>query len=138
MDKVNNKLRSISFVYQNGKFQKVFPTSDGYVLEDGTKIAKEEGSTPFGSFCLNKAFSLRKSESYQLNSFEIEPHPELLEKMSGIKESKWEYLNDEEKSELKKILMENIAKIDVVFTKNQERLYHESEEFARMVTTRLN
>jgi hypothetical protein len=130
-------VRSAYFIFENNRFQHVIPTNDGYLLEDGTTILNEEKSTPWENFCSNKALQIQKSISYHLNTFRPTPTPSLLKLLSGIEESRWEYLDESESQQLQNILASIIPELDSVFKQNQERLYHESEEFARLVIIKI-
>jgi hypothetical protein len=137
MESPTPSLRSSYFVFENGVFQRLFASSEGYLLEDGTEIPLQEGGSPMSNVCNRKAFSLTKSSIYHLSTFRPKITTALLESISGIKAEKWQYINESEMETIQQLVSTIIPQIDELFRSYQFRLYNESEQFARLVTSRI-
>ena len=133
MSTLNKLLRSIRFVYKNGKFLKIFPNSTGYYLEDGTDIPLDKKHGVCANMGQQTKHSERLGEFSLLNSFKIKHSRKLLEKITGIERNYWSNLNDEEKLEIQSILMTTIPELDEVFKKYQKRIEDEAENYTSQV-----
>ena len=118
------RLRSSSHVYHNGKFQRYYPVQEGYVSEDGTFWPLE--AAPPG--VIPGSHALESINVRQLNQHKIKLNGEFLANLTGIPKYRWHGLSKVEKAQVREILERVYPELDAVFTRFEERLYHEYQE----------
>ena len=117
--------RSIQFYNDGGRVYRQYPTQDGYLLEDRRfwPHGKGEAGTPMGNRGADFAHRSVVSSHAEINNFEIQITPELIELLCGIPASQWRKLTPDELTHIESLLEPLIPHFDELFKARVQRQY---------------